>query len=140
MFISRFGLLGLLIGKAVEAISDRLFKSSLDEDFGEATEDDIILPDARHIACGQIDDLAGPLAHMFNMIDGVTVGHLEKVTQRMPELRIGRPVTYAFQVKDTGTPVEMQLILTKQPNHEVEIDFRSSEGVIRLVKVAINES
>ena len=77
---------------------------------------------------------------MFYMIDGLTKTRLAKVSQRLPELRIDRPVTYAFQVKDNGSPVELQLIMTKQANREVEIDYRSSETVIKLVQVAFNKS
>ena len=140
MYIGRGGVIRWIIQKGVEAIADRLFKSPLDKDFGEATEEDIILPDSRCVVCGQLDALTGPLAHMFYMIDGLTEAHLGKVSQRLPELRINRPVTYAFQVKDNGSPVELQLIITKQANREVEIDYRSSETVIKLVQVAFNES
>lgn len=139
MYIGRGGVIRWIIQKGVETIADRLFKSPLDKDFGEATEEDIILPDFRCVVSGQLDSLSGPLAHMFHMIDGLTEVHLDKVSKRLPELRINRPVTYAFQVKDNGSPVELQLIMTKQANREVEMDYRSSQTVITLVQVAFNE-
>ncbi len=74
------------------------------------------------------------------MVEGLNETHLAKVSLRLPELRINKSVTYAFQVKDNGSPVELQLIITKQANREVEIDYRSSETVIKLVQVAFNES
>lgn len=139
MYFGGGGVIGWLIREGVEVIADRLFKSPLDKDFGEATAEDIILPDSRCVVCGQLDDLTAPLAHMFHMIDGLTEVHLDKVSKRLPELRINRAVTYAFQVKDNGSPVELQLIMTKQANREVEINYRSSETVITLVQVAFKE-
>lgn len=140
MFISRFGFVGLLLEKAIEAIADRLFTSSLEKDFGEASEDDIVLPDARWVELHPVDAYEVPFTRMSAMIDGLTSGHLIKVSNRLLELRVGRSVTYQFQVRGEGVPVELQLILTKQKNHDVEIDFRSSEAILKLVQVAFNES
>lgn len=131
------GIIGWLVRKAVEAISDRLFKSPLDRDFGEATPDDIIPPSSRYVATLLLEDLEKPLARMVEMIDGLTVEQVSKVSLRLYEMRIGRTANFQFQVKDTGTPVELQLILEKHANREVEIDFRSSEAIIRLVQLAM---
>lgn len=57
--------LGRSFKKGVEAIADRLFKSPLEKDFGEATEEDIILPHSRCVVCGQLDALAGHLRICF---------------------------------------------------------------------------
>lgn len=140
MFIGRFGIVGLLIEKGIESLADRLFRSSLDQDFGEATAEDIILPSARSIFQGEVDALTPPLQRMFPMIEGLRQEHLDRVLLRLTELNRRRSVTYRFQVKDTGIPVELQMILTRLANRQVEIDFRCSESVIGLVQVAFNES
>ncbi len=126
-----------LIKKGVEVIADRLFQSPLDKDFGEATAEDIIPPDARCVATMQLDDLEEPLARLAQMIEGLTIEHVSKVSLRLYELRIGRTANYQFQVKDEGRPMELQFVLSKYANREVEIDFRSSQNVINIVQRAI---
>ena len=141
MLIRKFGVIGLLVENAVEAIADRLFRSSLEKDFGAASEDDIILPDARHVVRGELNALKAPLVRVFSSVDGLMVEkHLAKVLQRLPEMRVRRPITYAFQAKDAEHPVELQMNMMKHHNHEIEIDFRSSEAVISQVQVAFKTS
>ncbi|MCP5537079.1 MAG: hypothetical protein H7A51_12740 [Akkermansiaceae bacterium] len=138
MFIARFGIVGLLIEKGVEAIADRLFKSPLEQDLGEAGENDIILPHAHCIFQGEVDEFTPRLRQMFPMIDGLEAMHLDRVLQRLVELKRNRSATYLFQINDSGTPVELQMILTRYANRQVQIDFRCSESVIRLIELAFS--
>ena len=109
---------------------DSVGKSALEEDFGEASEDDIVVPDGKFHKMMPLTQMATPLDAMFQEIDGLGVSHVAQIGLRLREPPIGKVARFQYQVKDADAVVELQVTMTKSVADEIGIAFRSSNGVI----------
>jgi hypothetical protein len=122
-----------LFMKGFEAAVDSVGKSALEQDFGEANEDNIIVPDAVFRKVLPLTQMAKPLHAMFHDIDGLRVDHATKIGLRLKELPIGKEAKFQYQVKDAGTVVELQVTMTKEGPDQISIAFRSSNEIIATI-------
>ena len=122
-----------LFEKALDATVDSFVKSPLEEDFGEANEDDVIVPDAVFQKVLPLTQMARPLHEMFQAIDGLDVDHVTRIGLRLKELPIGKASKFQYQVKEAGSVVELQVSMTKSTATQISIRFRSSNGIIATI-------
>lgn len=135
----RSSLLRLLVHKALGALVGKLFKSPLEQDFGEASEDDITVPEAVKHSVSPVEDLAAPMANLFASLDGLSSGKYEKFHTRMWELPVHRSARFQYQVRvrRDAEPTELQVSIQKHPGNVVQVEFRSNAEVIRLIESTV---
>ena len=119
--------------KGFGAAVDSVGKSALEQDFGDASEDDIIVPDAKFRKVMPLMQMATPLHAMFQQVDGLDVSHVTRIGLRLKELPVGKEARFQYQVKDSGSVVELQVAMTKSGPDEIGITFKSSNGIIATI-------
>ena len=128
--------LSRLFRKGLDSLVGSAVKSPLEQDFGEASEWDIQIPDATLEVDLPLDEIYTPLLNMFNAIDGLSPENVQKIGLRMTELPVGKVADFRYQVRDNGAPIELQISMTKEPGNQVGLYFCSSEGIIESVKAS----
>ena len=119
-----------LLKKGFGVAVDSMGKSALERDFGEAEDDDIVVPNARFHKVMPLTQMATPLHAMFRDIDGLEVSHVARIGLRLNELPIRKEARFQYQVKDADAVVELQVTMTKSGADEIGIAFRNFNGVI----------
>jgi len=122
-----------LLMKEFGAVADSVGKSALEQDFSEASDDDIVVPNARFQKVMPSSLMATPLHAMFQQVDGLDVSHVARIGLRLKELQIGKEARFQYQVQDGGSVVELQVTMTKSGSDEIGIAFRSSNGIISTI-------
>lgn len=126
----------LAFEKALEGLVGAFLKSPTERDFGEAREDDIVVPDAEFWATGQLEYLEEHLVNAFAAVDGLTQERFAKLHTRLWELPKDKIVEFPYQVREPneGRSVELQIRVSKTSHNLVAIRFKSTAVIIQVLK------
>jgi len=126
----------LAFEKALAGVVGSFVKSPIERDFGEPSEDDIVLPSANYFVTGQLEYLETHLVNVFATIEGLSQEKFEKLHTRLWEIPKDRFVTFPYQVREpeNGQSVELQLRAEKHKHNLMVIKFQSSSTIIQIIE------
>ncbi|MBK1854665.1 hypothetical protein JO972_06825 [Verrucomicrobiaceae bacterium 5K15] len=126
----------LIIRRVVNSIVGVLVNSPLEQDYGEASEKDIVRFEANYQLIAQIEYIDPRMARIFATIEGLSEHQFHQLHTRMWELPEDRRAEYLYHIKEPGRPepVELRILLQKSSHHILYLHFQSSQAVIQSIQ------